>query len=1306
MWEEKDRIGWINLLALLRNNQAIGCMILATTRRKSVAKMIRTMADVKVNGLDSKNFWLFFRACAFGDASYEGSPSLQSIGKEIAKALKGCPLAARSVGALLKTDRRYQHWVTVRDKWKSLEVADDILPILKLSYDYLPVHLQRCFLYCSLFPEDYRFSCRKLVRAWISQNFVQCKGPTMRLEETGQKYFGRLVDLGFFQKEGSYHVMHDLMHELAGRVSSNECATIDGLKSEAIQPSVRHLSIITTAFDTDKCGSFPIEKFDKILQKSGPLQKLRTLMLFGRSSINLLGSLRILCKNAKYIRFLRIYVTYADISSIHSSLNPCHLRYLEFICVRTKNIAVYGVYNNTVFPQALTRFYHLQVLNAGISFSGNLALPSDMHNLVNLRCLISHEKVQHAIASVGNMTSLRELSFKVQNVGSFEIGQLQSMNELVYLEISQLQNVKTKEEASGARLLDKEYLEFLSLSWEDSSTNLEHDTAKDVLEGLQPRQNLKLLKISGYGGATSPTWLSSTLSITSLQVLHLEKCREWQVLTSLEMLPSLRKLTLIRMLNLMEISVPSLEELILIDLPKLEKCIGSYGMELTSHPRVLMIKNCPQLNEFSLFQSYSSFDAEQKSWFPSLRKLTIMRCPHIINWEILPLKEMGALKELELMDLHVVRELTVRSLEKLVLIKMASLGVCNSLKTSPPLHILPSRRDENKWRSSLCRLTIHDCPSMMVSHPRRPCALISELSVRGVPTLPTMRMNQRRFKIESNESSVLHGRVLPFHILRGITTLQIENCPNLVSLSSKAFSQLIALVRLRIHNCPNLTMSNIMSEVSLEKRKEKSCSFFLPSLKSLSIRTCGITGRWLTQMLAHLLSLEELKLTECPQIKFLSISQPTETEGTSSLASAVMISAQDEHELKLPYNLQCSLKKLWIQMSLDMEFCGGSRGLTGFTSLTELVLDRCPKLVSLLVGETKDDGIMEVGLLPPSLEELWIHTFPENLQSFSPEGIRSLKRLILIHAPRLKSALLHSCTGLEELRITGCAQLAVLDSLQFLTSLRSLDIKMNPELSSEWDLKLQEQEQGGNQIQLLPPSLDKLVIMALTDSFQSHLLPCLPSITVLKIHRSPELTSLQLRCCTTLKELEIEECVSLASVEGFQFIRNLTSLKVSGSPGVASWSELVSHQQGASEIWSGLETLWISDASVLCMPFCKQLTSLRHLQFGYWGRKQGESVVSLTEEQEKALQLLTSLQELKFLRCPELSSLPANLHRLTSLKTLSIMHCKSITRLPDMGLPTSLRCLKLYNCSEELGIQCRIAATEKLTVMIDHQDVN
>ncbi|KAK1685427.1 hypothetical protein QYE76_046275 [Lolium multiflorum] len=1301
MWEDKDKSGWIKLLAPLKSNQVNGCMILATTRMNSVAKMIGTMDEVKLSGLDEKEFWLFFKACAFGNGEYyEGQPGLQSIGKHIAKSLKGSPLAARSVGALLYTSVSIEHWTKVQDKWKSLQEDDDILTILKLSYDYLPVHLQPCFSYCSLFPEDRRFSGKELVHAWISQNFVQCEDPTMRFEETGQQYLNRLVDLGFFQKAGSWYVMHDLMHELAGKVSSNECATIHGLKPEIIRPNVRHLSIITTSFDEDEHSSFLSEKFDKILQKVRPLRKLRTLMVFGQISANLLGSLRTLCKEAKCLRFLRIYVTGADITSIQSSLNPCHLRYLEYVCVLTTNISVYGADNYTALPQGFTRFYHLQVLDVGIS--GKFDVPTDMNNLVYLRHLIAHEEVHHAIACVGNMTSLQELKFKVQNDGSFGIGQLESMNELVLLEISQLENVKTKEEARGARLIDKEYLEKVSLSWEDSSMSLQPEAANDVIEGLEPHQNLKTLEITGYSGATSPTWLSRTFSIT---ILHLEKCREWQIFPTLKM-PSLRRLTLIRMLNVMEISVPSLEELILTDMPKLEKCTGSYGMELTFDLKVLMIRNCPQLNEFTLFRSYSSFDAEQKSWFPSLKKLSIKHCPQIIKWELFPLQEMVALKELELMDLHVVRELAVPSLEELVLIKMPNLEICGSLTASPPLQFLPSQGDQNSWLPSLRRLTIHDCPCLTVSHPLPPSALISDLSIRGVPTTPNMSINCGWFTIESNELTVLDDRTLAFHNLSGITWLQIISCPNLVSLSSEAFSQLSALANLSIRDCPNLAKSNIMSEV-IQENSRSTRSLLLPSLKSLHISTCGIIGSWLTQMLSQTQSLESLLLKDCPAVTFLSISEPLETERTSSLVSGVMTSSQDEHKLKLSYNLLCCLKKLTIQRSPDLEFCGGKRDFLGFTSLTELCLFGCPKLVSSLVGhmgERKGDGSVEAGLLPPSLENLWISHLPENLQSFIPEGLLYLKKLSL-SSPYLKSVRLHPCIALEELKISGCKHLAVLEGLQFLSSLRGLEIKMNSELSCAWELKLQEREQSGNPIQLLPLSLEKLNIQKLTDGVQSGLLTCLPTITELAIRESPNLTSLQVGCCRALKKLEIRNCGSLASMEGLQLCRNLTSLTVFDSPMVGSFLELVPNQQGGSEIWSGLEALEISNVSVLSVPLCKQLTSLRRLELGPQVGEQPEIMVSLTEELERALQLLTSLQELRFSMCPNLLSFPANLHSLTSLRMLYIWDCKSITRLPDMGLPPSLRSLQLYDCSEELGEHCRRAATKKLRVTIDNQIV-
>ncbi|EEE52115.1 hypothetical protein OsJ_33916 [Oryza sativa Japonica Group] len=1102
MWKEKDMSGWDKLLAPLKHSQVTGCMVLATTRKNSVAEMIGTVNAFQISGLDEKEFWQFFKACAFGKENYEGDPSLQSIGRQIAKALKGCPLAARSVGALLNRNVSYEHWRTIRDKWKSLQIKDDdFIPILKLSYDYLPSHLQRCFSYCSLFPEDHPFSAATLVQ-----------------------------------------------------VSAKECYTVRGLQSSTIRQGIRHLSIITTGDDNDKNTNFPTEKYE-ILQKIRPLQKLRSLMLFGSSSVYLLKSIQTVCKEAKCLRLLRVCVLNADISAIHTFLNPHHLRYLEFIRVsETKDMLVYGDYKDAAFPRALTSFYHLQVLDVG--FSGNISVPAAMNNLVKLRHLIADAKVHFSIGGVGNMISLQKLKFKVQNISGFDIRQLQSMNKLVTLVISHLENVKTKDEANGARLIDKEYLKKLFLSWSVGSMSLEPERTKDVLEGLQPHHNLKALCIAGYTGPTSPTWLSR-----SGEFLDLLKCFQ-----------CLGNCKLVKMWNLVELSIPSLEKLILIELPKLEKCFGTYGTELTSRLRVLKIKDCPQLNEFTPFQSFSSFRTEQKSWFPSLNKLTIGCCPHISKWEILPLREMQSLKELELVHLHAVKELLVLPLEKLVLIKMASLEYCSGL-TSPSLQISTSLGDRNESLSGLHDLTIHDCPRLVVSHPLPFSAQMRRFSISGIPTLPTMELTYD-LKIKSEELVMLDDKIISFHNFARIRSFCLVDCPNLVSLSTEGLNQCTVLEKLHIKNCPNLIIPS---------------SFVVPSLQFISIQACGISGHCLTEMLSHVQSLHSLELHEIPQLKFVSFShQAAEKEGMSSLeATAARPLARDDKQLlEIPSNIIHSLR--W----LDISNCP-----TG----------RCPKLMPLLVMSDKVD----VALLPPSLE--------------------------------------------------------------------NLEIDMSPELSAAWDLKLQEH---GQIIPLQPhPSLEELDISNLTDKDQSRLLQLFPTITALYIWQSPELTSLQLGYSKALREPKIIDCGSLASIEGFGSLTNLRSLAVSNSPGVPAFLELLSHQQLASaEILSRLETLQVGDGSVLTVPLCRRLASLRRLSFWSWDSRRGETMIDLTEEQERALQLLASLHRLDFWHLPNLRSLPAGLRRLASLEWLDVEDCPGVARLPEMGLPPSLTRLHSADC--------------------------
>lgn len=65
--------------------------------------------------------------------------------------LKGSPLAATTVGRLLSKELSLRHWKRVlkSKEWEKQTDDNEIMPALKLSYDFLPFYLKQCFfLFC------------------------------------------------------------------------------------------------------------------------------------------------------------------------------------------------------------------------------------------------------------------------------------------------------------------------------------------------------------------------------------------------------------------------------------------------------------------------------------------------------------------------------------------------------------------------------------------------------------------------------------------------------------------------------------------------------------------------------------------------------------------------------------------------------------------------------------------------------------------------------------------------------------------------------------------------------------------------------------------------------------------------------------------------------------------------------------------------------------------------------------------------------------------------------------------------------
>jgi hypothetical protein len=95
-----------------------------------------------------------------------------------------------------------------------------------------------------------------------------------------------------------------------------------------------------------------------------------------------------------------------------------------------------------------------------------------------------------------------------------------------------------------------------------------------------------------------------------------------------------------------------------------------------------------------------------------------------------------------------------------------------------------------------------------------------------------------------------------------------------------------------------------------------------------------------------------------------------------------------------------------------------------------------------------------------------------------------------------------------------------------------------------------------------------------------------------------------------------------------------------------------------------------------------------------------KEVERFTEEQEEALQLLTSLEEILFWVYDKLQGLPAQLHRLPNFKKLAIYHCAAIRSLPKDGLPRSLQELVICGCRaiQSVPKDCLPSSLQKLEI--------
>ncbi|KAF3325255.1 putative disease resistance RPP13-like protein 1 [Carex littledalei] len=117
----------------------------------------------------------------------------REIAMQIVEKCDGLPLAIKSVGGVLCTkDNSRENWQAIlrSNVWSMDGLPGDVHQTFYLSYEDLSSPLKQCFIFCSIFPEDFQFRKDDLIYRWLAEGFLQYKD---NFWELGNVYYAELL---------------------------------------------------------------------------------------------------------------------------------------------------------------------------------------------------------------------------------------------------------------------------------------------------------------------------------------------------------------------------------------------------------------------------------------------------------------------------------------------------------------------------------------------------------------------------------------------------------------------------------------------------------------------------------------------------------------------------------------------------------------------------------------------------------------------------------------------------------------------------------------------------------------------------------------------------------------------------------------------------------------------------------------------------------------------------------------------------------------------------------------------------------
>ncbi|WKA02269.1 hypothetical protein VitviT2T_020480 [Vitis vinifera] len=1008
-----------------------GSKIIVTTRSERVASIMRPGKAYPLKELSSDDCWSLLEQIAFPHRNSDAFPGLKIIAEGVARKCKGLPLAAKSLGGLLRSNPEENYWKDILNS-RIWDLSNNgIIPPLRLE-DKAEVVKQS-----NIYEKARHFS---YIRG-DTDVYVKFK-PLSKV-----KCLRTFLSLDPLHGFNIYCLTKKVPEDLLPELRFLRVLWLSGYEITKLPDSIgslKHLRYLNLSYSSIK----------ELPESTSTVYNLQTLLLKCRHLIKLPMDL----KNLTNLRHLNIET---------SDLQMMPLEMGKLTSLQTLSNFVVGKGRGSGIGQLKS----LSNLRGKLSISG-------LQNVVNVRDAIE--------AKLEDKEYLEKLV--LEWIGIFDSTRDEKVENEIFDMLQPHENLKNLSiEYYGGT-------EFPSWVGDPSFSMMEYLNLKGCkkcisLPSLGQLPLLKELIIEGMDGIkhVGPQFYGDDYSsidpFQSLETLKFENMKEWEEWSSfgdggVEGFPCLRELSTFRCPKLTRFShrFSSLEKLrieLCEELAAFSRLPSPENLESEDFPhlRVLKLVRCPKLSKLPNYlpslEGVWIDDCEKLAVLPKLvkllnldllgsnveilgtmvdlRSLTFLQINQISTLKIFPegfMQQSAKLEELKIVNCG---DLVALSNQQLGLAHLASLRRL-TISGCPKLVALPD--EVNKMPPRLESLDIKDCHNLE----KLPDELfklesLSELRVEGCQKLesfPDMGLPSKLKRLVIQNCGAM--KAIQDGNLRNNTSLEfleIRSCSSLVSVLEGGIP--ITLKYMRISYCrslKSLPVEMMNNDMSLEYLEIEACASLLSfpagelpkSLKRLEISICG-NFLSLPSSLLNLVHLDFLHLEDCPLLEYF----PNTGLPTRNLRELTICKCEKLKSLPNRFHNLKSLQKLAISGCPSLVSLP-KQGLP--TNLISLEITHCEKLNP--IDEWKLHKLT-------TLRTFSIGGIP-GLVSFSntyllPDSITFLRILELPDLLSISEGL-QNLTSLETLMIRDCDKLQYLPKEGLPATLSSLTIKNCPLLQS------------------------------------------------------------------------------------------------------------------------------------------------------------------------------------------------------------------------------------------------------------------